>query len=135
MFSQTWKKYLPVISILIKRSSQGDQVLALNNTDFDRAAGGRKIKYSFNHLQLTKGRINTDSKHTPFAKDFSVVLQEDENVQRLIAPLSLEFSLNNQLQLTIKNLAVEVAEPEAESATEDTNVEESEAQQPITTEE
>lgn len=135
MFSQTWKKYLPVISILIKRSSQGDQVLALNNTDFDRAAGGRKIKYSFNHLQLNKGRINTDSKHTPFAKDFSVVLQEDENVQRLIAPLSLEFSLNNQLQLTIKNLAVELAEPEAESATEDTNVEESEAQQPITTEE
>ena len=107
MFSQTWKKYLPVISILIKRTAQGEQMLALNNTDFDRAAGGRKIKYSFNHLQLNKGRINTDVKHTPFAKEFSVILQEDENVQKLLATLQLEFSLNNQLQLRIRNTAVE----------------------------
>ena len=107
MFSQTWKKYLPVISILIKRTAQGEQMLALNNTDFDRAAGGRKIKYSFNHLQLNKGRNNTDVKHTPFAKEFSVILQEDENVQKLLATLQLEFSLNNQLQLRIRNTAVE----------------------------
>ncbi len=135
MFSQTWKKYLPVISILIKRSSQGEQVLALNNTDFDRAAGGRKIKYSFTHLQLNKGRINTDHKHTPFAKEFSVVLQEDENVQRLIAPLSLEFTLNNQLQLTIKNLASEAVAAEPETSTEDTTVEADQSEEAIATEE
>jgi hypothetical protein len=107
MFSQTWKKYLPVITILIKRTAQGEQTLALNNTDFDRAAGGRKIKYSFNHLQLNKGRINTEVKHTPFAKEFSVILQEDEAVQKLLATLYLEFSLNNQLQLKIRNTAVD----------------------------
>ena len=135
MFSQTWKKYLPVISILIKRSAQGDQILALNNTDFDRAAGGRKIKYSFTHLQLNKGRINTDHKHTPFAKEFSVVLQEDENVQRLLAPLNLEFTLNNQLQLTIKNLAAEVAIDEPENVDADATLEEKSSEEVLTTEE
>ncbi len=135
MFSQTWKKYLPVISILIKRSAQGEQVLALNNTDFDRAAGGRKIKYSFTHLQLNKGRINTDHKHTPFAKEFSVLLQEDENIQRLIAPLSLEFTLNNQLQLTIKNLAEAAVNEEPESDQAEAGLEENASEEVLTTEE
>jgi hypothetical protein len=105
MFSQIWKKYLPVIALLIKRSATAVQTLTLNHTDFERAAGGRKIKFSFTHLQLNKGRINTEVKHSPFAKEFSVVLQEDENIQRLLAAVSLEFSLNNQFLLTIRNTA------------------------------
>jgi hypothetical protein len=142
MFSQTWKKYLPVISILIKRAAQGEQVLALNNTDFDRAAGGRKIKYSFTHLQLNKGRINTEVKHTPFAKEFSVVLQEDENVQKLLAGQYLEFSLNNQLQLKIKNTAVSEVAAETQNPAEEVFEEkegsttgEIESPEPLTTEE
>ena len=43
MFTQTWKKYLPVILILMKKSALEDQVLKVNQTDFERAAGGRKI--------------------------------------------------------------------------------------------
>lgn len=135
MFSQTWKKYLPVISILIKRSSQGEQLLALNNTDFERAAGGRKIKYSFTHLQLNKGRINTDHKHTPFAKDFSVVLQEDENIQRLIAPLNLEFTLNNQLQLTIKNLTAQQIATDMENEGVETTMEQNPSTEVLATDE
>jgi hypothetical protein len=42
MFVQTWIKYLPVIKILLKRSVNGDQTLAMNASDFQRAAGGRK---------------------------------------------------------------------------------------------
>ena len=105
MFSQIWKKYLPLIAILIKRSATAVQTVTLNQTDFERAAGGRKIKYSFTHLQLNKGRINTEVKHSPFAKEFSVVMQEDENIQRLLAAASLEFSLNNQFLLTVRNTA------------------------------
>jgi hypothetical protein len=58
MFSQVWKKYLPVIMILLKRSVNGDQSLSMNPSDFQRAAGGRKIKYSFTNLQLINARIN-----------------------------------------------------------------------------
>jgi|GEM_PF-438098 len=122
MFSQTWKKYLPVLTILIKRSAGSDQTVTLNQTDFDRAAGGRKIKYSFNHLQLNKGRINTEVKHSPFAKEFSVILQEDDTIQRLLMGQFLEFSLNNQFQLTIKNTQPVV--DEISTAAEETETEE-----------
>lgn len=105
MFSQVWKKYLPVIIILVKRSASGDQVLDMNHTDFTRAAGGRKVKFSFNVLQINKGRINTLIKHSPFAKEFAVILQEDDAARKVIKEMNLEFSVNNNLQLTIRNLA------------------------------
>ncbi|MEI8060081.1 MAG: hypothetical protein WCG67_07990, partial [Ferruginibacter sp.] len=65
MFNQTWKKYLPVLLILLKRSLIEPQVLNMNHTDFERAAGGRKIKFSFASLQLSNGRIITKPNMTP----------------------------------------------------------------------
>ncbi len=124
MFSQIWKKYLPVIALLIKRSATAVQTVTLNHTDFERAAGGRKIKYSFTHLQLNKGRINTEVKHSPFAKEFSVIMQEDENIQRLLATMSLEFSLNNQFVLTIRNTAEAAVEIDEAVVAEEKAVEE-----------
>ncbi|MBI1341305.1 MAG: hypothetical protein GC171_00065 [Terrimonas sp.] len=103
MFSQVWKKYLPVITILIKRSSGEDQKLSMNHTDFERAAGGRKIKYTFSSLQLNKGRINNMVKHTPLAKEFAVVLQEEDLTRKLIKEQCLEFSMNGNFELSIKN--------------------------------
>ncbi len=103
MFTQTWKKYLPVIFILIKRSTQGEQVLKMNHTDFERASGGRKTKYSFSKLELIEARISSQSKHSPFAKEFAVLLQEDPAVRRYILDQHLEFSMTNDFTLTIKN--------------------------------
>ena len=117
MFSQIWKKYLPVIIILMKRSTSGEQTLNMNHTDFERAAGGRKIKFSFTNLQLNKGRINNLAKHLPLAKDLSLLLQENELSKKLIKEQQFEFSMNNQFQLTIKN-NTPVTEMEPGSATE-----------------
>ncbi|HEY6063899.1 MAG TPA: hypothetical protein VIV35_09845 [Chitinophagaceae bacterium] len=103
MFSQVWKKYLPVIAILMKRSVNGDQSLSMNPSDFQRAAGGRKIKYSFTNLQLTNGRINNTVKHQPLAREFAVTLQEDEMIRKILPQKHFEFSMNNSFQLSIKN--------------------------------
>ena len=103
MFSQVWKKYLPVIMILLKRSVNGDQVLSMNPSDFQRAAGGRKIKYSFTNMQLTNGRINNTVKHQPLAREFAVTLQEDEMIRKFLQQKHFEFSMSNSFQLTIKN--------------------------------
>ena len=56
MFVQTWNKYLPVIRILLKRSANAEQRLDMNKSDFQRAAGGKKVKFTFSIL-LTKGRL------------------------------------------------------------------------------
>jgi hypothetical protein len=102
MFTQTWKKYLPVIILLLKKTNAEQQVLSMNHTDFERAAGGRKIKYSFSDLELNKGRINSLTKHAPLAKELAAVLQEDENASRLLAVGHYNFAMGNDLKLLIK---------------------------------
>jgi hypothetical protein len=114
MFNQTWKKYLPVLLILLKRSSTGPQVLSMNHTDFERAAGGRKIKYSFASLQLNNGRIITTPNMMALARELAVQLQEDAQILALLKNQQFEFSMTNDFKLTIKNIsAAEAIEADA----------------------
>ncbi len=106
MFNQTWKKYLPVLLILLKRSVNGPQVLHMNHTDFERAAGGRKIKYSFTSLQLNNGRIITTPNMMALARELAVQLQEDVQIMALLKNQLFEFSMSNDFKLTIKNNTV-----------------------------
>ncbi|CAN5900804.1 hypothetical protein BH11BAC4_BH11BAC4_17660 [soil metagenome] len=103
MFNQTWKKYLPIIAILLKRSLNGEQSLKMDSTDFDRAAGGRKMKYSFSDLQLRNGRSHTSSKHTAMAKELALLLQGDAVISKLLLNQDFEFSMTTDCRLQIKN--------------------------------
>jgi hypothetical protein len=104
MFNQVWKKYLPVITILVKRSASGDQQLAMNHLDFERAAGGRKVKFSFSRLKLNKGRLESGSTHAAHAKELVTVLQEDPFMGKYIKERNLEFSMSLSFQLSIKQV-------------------------------
>lgn len=55
MFSQTWKKYLPLLTMFLKKSANGPQTIQLNQTDFERALGGRKLKLSFQGWKSIRG--------------------------------------------------------------------------------
>jgi hypothetical protein len=117
MFSQVWKKYLPVISILIKRSINEVQVLDMNHLDFERAAGGRKIKFNFSGLILNKGRIENGNTQTQLAKDLAMVLQEDAVMGKYIKDCRLEFSMNLAFKITIKQVALAEKEVSPDAAT------------------
>lgn len=107
MFNQTWKKYLPVITILLKRSVNGEQHLTLNHTDFERASGGRKMKWSFPVLQLSNGRIqNSSGKHAAIATELVTELQADDQLTALLRKHDYEFSMSNDFKLLIKNMSV-----------------------------
>ena len=103
MFTQTWKIYLPAILILLKRSVQGEQVLSMNHSDFERAAGGRKMKFSFVNLQLNKGKINSDEKHLPVARELASLLQLDPVVSRILSTQHFDFNLGRDMKLVIRN--------------------------------
>ena len=103
MFTQTWKKYLPVIILLMKRSDKAEQVLSMNYTDFARATAGKKIKLSFSNVQLKNGRINMETKASPLANDLVIVLQENQQSGSLMRDKLFEFSMNSDFQLTIRN--------------------------------
>lgn len=103
MFRQIWKKYLSVITILMKRSAVGEQVLNMNHTDFERAAGGKKVKFSFSNLLLDNGRMDYHTRQTALATDLVLVLQENEHTSKLLKHRQYEFSMNSEFQLFIKN--------------------------------
>ena len=103
MFTQTWKKYLPIIIFLMKRSIKGDQVLDMNFTDFERASGGRKIKLSFPSLTMNNGRLDFDQKYPDLANDLVLVLQENDQAASMMRHKKFEFAMNGNFQLTIKN--------------------------------
>ena len=104
MFSQVWNKYLPIIKILMKRAASGDvQTMDMNKTDFERAAGGRKAKFTFN-VNLHKGRIQNVTSPPPVARELATILQEDEMTRVLVRQFDYQFSVNAAFQLTIKNM-------------------------------
>lgn len=123
MFTQTWKKYLSIIIILIKRSVNGPQEMQLNFSDFERAAGGRKIKFNFSNMQLNNGRQNYGEKLPPVATDLIQVLQESETASQLLKGQNLLFAMATNMTLTITNTtAVAITEEEAPAAEGDDTV-------------
>jgi len=105
MFFQTWNKYLPVIKILLKRSVNAEQMLDMNGTDFQRAAGGKKVKFTFS-VQLVKGRLSVGENFPPVAKDLLSVLQQDNTTNKFMQQNELELTMDSNFRLTIKNNSV-----------------------------
>jgi len=119
MFSQVWNKYLPIIKILMKRAASGDvQTMDMNKTDFERAAGGRKAKFTFN-VNLHKGRIQNVTSPPPVARELATILQEDEMTRQLVRQFDYDFALNGSFQLSLRNIS-----PAVESTTDATAEEE-----------
>ena len=117
MFIPTWNKYLPVIKIILKRSINAEQTLDMNSTDFQRAAGGKKVKFTFS-IALIKGRLKGIEAASPLAKDLITVLQQDDTTHKLLRQYEFELSMNGDFQLRIKN-STPPLEEESESATDD----------------
>ncbi len=103
MFAQTWKKYLPVLKILLKRSVAEEQTLTMNASDFQRAAGGRKAKFSFS-IAINKGRLQVKDTTPAIAKEFVAILQQDPVINKFISQCDMEFSLSTSFQLSIKTI-------------------------------
>lgn len=103
MFIQTWKKYLPVIVFLMKRSAKGEQTLDMNQTDFARATGGKKVKLNFSTITLENGRTDHNAKLPVLVTDLIMVLQESKPAEQMMQHQQFNFSMNPNCQLTITN--------------------------------
>ncbi len=113
MFSQTWKKYVPVIRLFLKKSATGEQKIQLNKTDFERALGGRKLKLGFSRLEINKGRMNNMLPNTVLAKDLAEALLDDTMVTGMLRTRNISFSFTGDMELIIRD-ETPVAEPETE---------------------
>src|SRR3569832_104545 len=102
MYTYTWKKYLPVIRILLKRSATAEQTITLNRTDFEKNSKLRKPNCSFS-VEIAKGRIAGVNPPVP-ARDLLVILQEDEALKDLLRQHRFAISLTNDFSFTIKDI-------------------------------
>lgn len=101
MFTHVWKKYLPIIRIIMKRAVSADQVLDLNKVDFEKAGGGRKAGYKF-MIELTRGTVANVISGMPMATDLAQVLLADEVVKQLLRANNYEIGMNTRFQLLVK---------------------------------
>jgi hypothetical protein len=101
MFSQTWKKYLPLITLFLKKAAGGEQKVQLNQTDFERALGGRKLKLSFTRMEINKGRMNNLIQNTVLAKDLADVLLDDAVTSAILRKRNVRFSFTGGTDLII----------------------------------
>ena len=108
MWTETWKKYLPVIAILLKRSAKGQQILNLDEADFMRAAGGKKVKFNFTNLQLNNGRTEPSVNMSPMAKEFVQSLVNNDVTNALTGNQAFEFEITSDFRLIIKNTTLPV---------------------------
>jgi len=103
MYNHIWKKYLPIIKILLKKSISEDQVLDLNRIDFERAGTGRKAGYKFK-IEFTGGKIGNVISGSTLAMHLGQIILEDDGAREIIAENNFEVSLNTKFQLTIKHV-------------------------------
>ncbi|MEO7923771.1 MAG: hypothetical protein ABIR30_08830 [Chitinophagaceae bacterium] len=109
MYTYTWKKYLPVIRILLKRSAAVEQTVNLNRTDFEKTTKLRKPACSF-AVDIVKGRLSAGNLSVP-ARDLVAILQEDEVIRGLLRDNHYAVSLNSDFLLSIRNITP-VLQPE-----------------------
>ncbi len=103
MYNHIWKKYLPIIKILLKKSISEDQVLDLNRIDFERAGTGRKAGYKFK-IEFTDGKVGNVISGSALAMHLAQVVLEDDDAKLILTEHDFEVSLNTKFQLTIKNI-------------------------------
>ncbi len=124
MYTNVWNKYLPIIKILLKRAKNGDQVLDLNFSDFERAGIGRKAGYKFN-IDFSKGKVHNVIINLPLASNLSSLLLQEPMVKELFMNNDYSISMNTKFQLGLKQIPApqtdEVHEEEPEVAESEKN--------------
>src|ERR1700733_3075648 len=102
MYNHIWKKYLPIIKILMKKSATEDQVLDLNRVDFERAGTGRKAGYKFT-IEYVDGKVGNVISGSDLASHLAIVMLEDAGTKQILKENNYNVSLNTKFQLLIKN--------------------------------
>ena len=106
-YLQTWKKYIPVIRLYLKKSLTDDQQFKLNITDFESAGDRGKSGYTFN-LQIENGKVSNNISGSAVARDLFELLKADEIIKAFLQDRSVKISVGKSFMLTIKTAHISV---------------------------
>jgi hypothetical protein len=97
----TWKRYIPVIRLHLKRSLVEDQQFKLNITDFESAGDRGKSGYTFN-IALENGKITNNISGSAVARDLYEAMKDDEVIKGILQNKSVKISVGKSFVLSIK---------------------------------
>jgi len=97
----TWKRYMPVIRLHLKKSLNEDQQFKLNITDFESAGDRGKSGYTFN-ITMENGKVTNNISGSAVARDLYEAIKGDEAVIALLHDKNVKISVGKSFMLTIK---------------------------------
>ncbi|WP_183559698.1 hypothetical protein [Mucilaginibacter sp. SP1R1] len=97
----TWKRYMPVIRLHLKKSMNEDQQFKLNITDFESAGDRGKSGYTFN-ITMENGKVVNNISGSAVARDLYEAIKEDEAVKALLQDKNVKISVGKTFMLSIK---------------------------------
>lgn len=118
MYTQLWKKYLPVIRLLLKKTTDGDQKLQLYKHEFESTGARNKLGYIF-ALEMVNGKPVNKSNKTAVSNDLCILISENEAIATWMKEQHIKISVNRACEMTltlIAKRAVEEIAAEAEVA-------------------
>jgi hypothetical protein len=97
----TWKRYLPVIRLHLKRSLVEEQQFKLNITDFESAGDRGKSGYTFN-IQMENGKVINNISGSAVARDLYELLKSDDAIKAMLQDKSVKIRVGKSFTLSIK---------------------------------
>jgi hypothetical protein len=97
----TWKRYMPVIRLHLKKSLNEDQQFKLNITDFESAGDRGKSGYTFN-INMENGKVTNNISGSAVARDLFEAIKEDEAVKAMLLDRNVKISVGKSFVLSIK---------------------------------
>src|SRR3984885_8466712 len=110
-YLQTWKKYIPVIRLYLKKSVTEDQQFKLNITDFESAGDRGKSGYTFN-LQMENGKPTNNISGSAVVRDLYEAFKTDKATKPILLGRSLKISVGKSFMLNIKTTHIATYKPE-----------------------
>ncbi|MBD1386287.1 hypothetical protein IDJ75_13455 [Mucilaginibacter rigui] len=101
----TWRKYIPVIRLHLKRSLNEDQTFKLNITDFESAGDRGKSGYTFS-LAMENGKVTNNISGSAVARDLFEALKNDDVIKDFIQDKNIKISVGKTFMLSIKTTMV-----------------------------
>ncbi len=114
-YLQTWKKYIPVIRLHLKRSLTEDQSFKLNITDFESAGDRGKSGYTFN-LSLENGKLANNISGSAVARDLVEALKADDAIKAMLQGKNVKISVGKSFLFSIKTSHISTFVKESETA-------------------
>jgi hypothetical protein len=103
VYVQLWRKYLPVIRLLLKKTATADQKLQLYKHEFESTGAKNKLGYIFS-LDIVNGKAANQTGKTAVAFDLLSVMNDNEAVSSFLKEQSFKISIGKACELHLQKL-------------------------------